>query len=66
MAKALALSPGYSDALDLAATLAAGKSYEAYINDSLTFYYAGDFQKSVEAAQHFELVLDGHLTRLSY
>ena len=33
------------------ASLTTGKSYEDYINDSLTFYNAGDYQKSIEAAQ---------------
>jgi tetratricopeptide (TPR) repeat protein len=28
-----------------------GKTYEEYINDSLTFYTAGDYQKSIEVAQ---------------
>jgi protein O-mannosyl-transferase len=40
-------------ALGIAATpTAPAKSYGDYINDSLTFYTAGDYQRSLEAAQN--------------
>jgi protein O-mannosyl-transferase len=50
-AKALAISANDSEALALAAHLAAPKSYEDYLNNSLAFFYAGEYQKSIEAAQ---------------
>ena len=44
-------NPPQGSAPDLAASPVAAKSSEDYLNDSLTLYNAGDYQKSVEAAQ---------------
>ena len=46
------LNPPPDPAQVVAATpIPSGKSYEEYINDSLTFYNAGEYQKSIEVAQ---------------
>jgi protein O-mannosyl-transferase len=50
-AKALSLSPGYADAAQLAAYLQSDDLYGSLINSSLTHYRAGDFEKSIQAAQ---------------
>ena len=50
-ARALALSPGYTDAAQLAAYLQSDDLYSSSINSSLTYYRAGEYEQSIQAAQ---------------
>ncbi|MHB1354443.1 MAG: tetratricopeptide repeat protein [Anaerolineae bacterium] len=49
--KALAISPGYAPAQQLASRINSASLFADYINESVTFYNAGDFQMSLLAAQ---------------
>jgi protein O-mannosyl-transferase len=51
VAKALSVSPGYADATQLASELQSATPYDSFLRSSLSYYQAGDYEKSIQAAQ---------------